>query len=182
MSVACVYTCPFFFFLQTSIVAGTLITAGLDRGRDSLPITEQTRQSVRNWGRGVSQLGNAFGCMNLIKVWVGGNWPGLIWYLFDLFTNQNQSSSSLGSAGRSRLTLHRAETARLSDTSDLMRFARVSNTRWVCQETLVVMRWNSRRVERILIQFASCLLQVVKVTTQAISTLFPVWYKPLKLL
>lgn len=42
--------------------------------------------------------------MNLIKVWVGGNWPGLIWYLFDLFTNQNQSSSSFGSAGRSQLT------------------------------------------------------------------------------
>lgn len=42
--------------------------------------------------------------MNLIKVRVGGNWPSLIWYLFDLFTNQNQSSSSFGSVGRSQLT------------------------------------------------------------------------------
>lgn len=42
MSTACVYMSYFFFplsFWLTSIVAGTLITAGLNRGRESLPIT-----------------------------------------------------------------------------------------------------------------------------------------------
>ena len=36
MSAVYVYMCVFW---QTSIVAGTLITAGVDRGRESLPIT-----------------------------------------------------------------------------------------------------------------------------------------------